>query len=156
MADIRGRQQAGASRIVDRKIVKCSISGPVRRKKFRASRWSRRLPCYSAPGNRGGEGKQPIREGSLKKRRVHVIHDGDTFPLQCGSGLQRVSWIGRVAAQRLGSGGIWCPPEKEIGRPKEFIPGRIYVYPGDDELDTEATIASLVEGEDGESEVGTI
>ena len=81
---------------------------------------------------------------------MQVFHDGDTFPLQCGSGMQRVSWIGRVAAQRLGSGGAWCPPDKEVGRPKEFIPGRIFAHPSNEELDSEATIASLLEGEDGE------
>jgi hypothetical protein len=58
--------------------------------------------------------------------------------------MQRVAWVARVAAQRLGLGGIWCTPDKEVGRPKEYVPGRVF-YPDGDEIDAEATIASLVE-----------
>ncbi len=73
-----------------------------------------------------------------------MIHDGETYALQCGNGMQRVAWVARVSAQRLGLGGIWCTPDKEVGRPKEYIPGRVF-YPDGDEIDSEATIASLVE-----------
>jgi len=77
--------------------------------------------------------------------RAQVYYEGECFHLQCGSGLQRVAWIGRVAAQRLGSGGIWCAPQHEVGRPREFIPGKVYSYPKEEELDLEATIISLFE-----------
>jgi hypothetical protein len=84
--------------------------------------------------------------------RVQVFYDGQQFPLQCGSGMQRVAWIARVAAQRLGSGGIWCAPEQEVGRPREYIPGKVFSYPTEEELDQEATIISLFESEAGDEE----
>uniref|UniRef100_A0A7S0Z2A6 Uncharacterized protein n=1 Tax=Hemiselmis tepida TaxID=464990 RepID=A0A7S0Z2A6_9CRYP len=76
--------------------------------------------------------------------KVNVVHEGETYVLQCGTGMQRVAWVARVAAQRLGSEGVWCPSDGEVGKPKEFIPGRVF-YPDGDEMDTEATIASLVD-----------
>jgi len=62
-----------------------------------------------------------------------------------------VAWIARVAAQRFGSGGVWCPSDKEVGRPKEYIPGRVFSHPDGEEIDGEATIVSLqeAEGEEG-------
>ena len=84
--------------------------------------------------------------------RVQVHYEGEQFSLQCGTGMQRVAWVARVAAQRLGSGGIWCAPEHEVQRPKEFIPGRVFLYPKDYEIDQEATILSLLETEVQEDE----
>lgn len=75
---------------------------------------------------------------------LQVVHEGDTYTLQCGNGMQRVAWVARIAAQRLGLGGIWCTADKEVGRPKEYVPGRVF-YPDGDEIDAEATLASLVE-----------
>lgn len=77
--------------------------------------------------------------------RVQVYYEGECFHLQCGSGMQRVAWIGRVAAQRLGSAGIWCAKEHKVARPLEFIPGRVFSYPEEQELDQEATIISLLD-----------
>ena len=77
--------------------------------------------------------------------RVQIYYEGECFHLQCGSGMQRVAWIGRVAAQRLGCAGIWCAKEHKVGRPLEFIPGRVFSYPDEQELDQEATIVSLLD-----------
>lgn len=88
---------------------------------------------------------QIVLQSVIGYARGQVIHEGETYVLQCGTGMQRVAWVARVAAQRLGMGGVWCPLGKEVGRPKEYIPGRVF-YPDGDEMDTEATIASLVEG----------
>lgn len=49
--------------------------------------------------------------------------------------LCQVAWVARVAAQRLGSGGCWCPIDGEVGKPREYIPGRVF-YPDGDEMDT--------------------
>mmetsp|Transcript_44615 Transcript_44615/g.140808 ORF Transcript_44615/g.140808 Transcript_44615/m.140808 type:complete len:450 (-) Transcript_44615:779-2128(-) len=84
---------------------------------------------------------------------LQVWYDGESYNLQCGTGMQRVAWIARVAAQRFGAAGIWCSPGKEVQRPKEFIPGRVFLYPSEQELDPEATILSLVEGEPESEEV---
>jgi hypothetical protein len=84
--------------------------------------------------------------------RVQVYYEGDCFHLQCGPGMQRVAWIARVAAQRLGTGGMWCAPELKVGRPVEFIPGKVFSHPKDEELDQEATIVSLLEAENNEPE----
>ena len=84
--------------------------------------------------------------------RVQVHFDGEQFDLQCGNGMQRVAWVSRVAAQRLSSGGIWCAPEHEVGRPKEFIPGKVFLLPNEEEIDQEATIISLLESEVAEEE----
>ena len=81
---------------------------------------------------------------------TQVWHEGECHTLQCGSGQQRVAWIARVAAQRFGSGGVWCPADKVVGRPKEYIPGRVFSYPHGEELDGEATISSLHEAEEDE------
>ena len=84
--------------------------------------------------------------------RVQVYYAGESFLLQCGPGMQRVAWIARVAAQRLGSGGVWCAPEHKVGRPLEFIPGKVFSHPNDEELDQEATIVSLLEAENNDAE----
>jgi len=84
--------------------------------------------------------------------KVQVNYEGESFYLQCGSGMQRVAWIARVASTRLGSGGIWCAPEHEVSRPKEFIPGKVFSFPKEEELDQEATIVSLLETEMADAE----
>ena len=90
------------------------------------------------------EGTRVRREGAAAMR-VQIYYEGECFHLQCGSGMQRVAWIGRVAAQRLGCAGIWCAKEHKVGRPLEFIPGRVFSYPDEQELDQEATIVSLLD-----------
>lgn len=79
--------------------------------------------------------------------RVHVYYDGKAYPLECGSGMQRVAWIARVAAQRLGAGGIWRTSVNEVGRLKVPVPGKVFSYPNEEELDQEATIVSLLEAD---------
>ena len=41
--------------------------------------------------------------------------------------------------------GAWCTqPEEQVGRPKEYIPGRIFLKDSDKEVDPDSTISSLV------------
>jgi len=77
--------------------------------------------------------------------RVQVWYEGEFFFLQCGNGNQRLSWVARVAAQRFAAGGLWCSTDKEVGRPKEYVPGRIFSYPENEILDEELTIVKLAE-----------
>jgi hypothetical protein len=62
--------------------------------------------------------------------------------LECGAGAQRLAWVARVAAQRFGSEGLWCSPHEQVGRPKEYIPGRIFLDSGQ-EVDPDSTLSSL-------------
>lgn len=44
------------------------------------------------------------------------------------------------------SKGAWCTqPQDKVGRPKEYIPGRIFLYDSNTEVDPDSTIATLVQ-----------
>ena len=68
--------------------------------------------------------------------------------LECGPGTQRLAWVARVAAQRFGAGGAWCADgESKVGRPKEFIPGRIFLHDSGQEIDPDSVLVSVAGSE---------
>jgi len=73
-----------------------------------------------------------------------VVYRDAEYVIHCGPGTQKVKWLARVAAQRFSTDGIWCPPEDEK-IPEEFVPGRVFALPEEDELDGEAVLGDVVE-----------
>ena len=53
-----------------------------------------------------------------------------------------------MAAQRFGAGGAWCADgESKVGRPKEFIPGRIFLHDSGQEIDPDSVLVSVAGSE---------